>query len=134
MNDVLMGSVNEIFSAVLVGLAMYVSVLVRGFVKARVDAYRDQIGQAAADRIEKAMNNAIDAGLAAAGKATVTDVIGYVARMNPGDLDLLKLGGQKLRDRASTAIAKRVADKTQEAATTVVNDALKEAVQGVLKK
>lgn len=105
--NVLTDSLNEVFVTLVLALTGYLTVLARSFVKAKIEQYKDYLDEASRVRLEKAFDNVISAAEAGAQGLSINDVVSYVQKMNPGDLEQLKLNGQKLRDRVSTAIAAR---------------------------
>lgn len=107
MQTVIMSSVNEIFATVLTGIALYVAVKVRAFVGAKLALASDVLDEQSRKRIEAALDNAIAAAQANVSHVTINDVIGYVQKMNPGDLARLNLRGTKLIEKIEIAIAAR---------------------------
>ena len=125
--NLLMDSANEVFSAVVLAMTGYLTVLARSFVKAKIDQYQEYLSEASRVRLEKAFDNIFNAAEAGAQGLSINEVVSYVQKMNPGDLEQLKLSGQKLRDRVSTAIAAR--------ASKVVTDKVAGAIlEAVTKK
>ena len=122
--NLLMDSANEVFSAVVLAMTGYLVVLGRSFVKAKIDQYLEYLSEASRVRLEKAFDNIFNAAEAGAQGLSINEVVSYVQKMNPGDLEQLKLSGQKLRDRVSTAIAARAATAVKDKVAGAILEAV----------
>lgn len=122
--NLLMDSANEVFSAVVLAMTGYLVVLGRSFVKAKIDQYQEYLSEASRVRLEKAFDNLFNAAEAGAQGLSINEVVSYVQKMNPGDLEQLKLSGQKLRDRVSTAIAARAATAVKDKVAGAILEAV----------
>lgn len=122
--NLLMDSANEVFSAVVLAMTGYLVVLGRSFVKAKIDQYQEYLSEASRVRLEKAFDNIFNAAEAGAQGLSINEVVSYVQKMNPGDLEQLKLSGQKLRDRVSTAIAARAATAVKDKVAGAILEAV----------
>lgn len=106
MNPIIAGFANEIFVAVTAPVVVYVAVLARSFVKAKIKELEGFMDEAARKRLEDAFENAIAYAEKKGTSVTLEAVTGYVQQFNPGDLARFKLSGEALKKRATAAIAK----------------------------
>ena len=107
--EIVRAPLEEAATILIVAVVGYVVVLLRSGVKSAIARTEGFLDENARQRLEVMFDNAISA-LEAEGKAiTVDDVLRYAKRFNPGDLDRLKLEGDRLVSRVKTAIKARSA-------------------------
>lgn len=98
---------NSLLSAIAVAVVAYAANLLREFVQTNKAKVGELVGEAARDRLEKAIENGIALAEDAAGNVDLATAAAYVRRMNPGDLALKDLAGDKLLTRIRAATAQR---------------------------
>lgn len=100
-------AIDSLVSAIAVAIVAYAANLVRELVATNKAKVGEMIGEAARERLEKAIENGIALAEDAAGNVDLPTAVAYVKRMNPGDLALKDLGGDKLLTRIKAAAAQR---------------------------